>query len=117
MDVGAAHRTLPLSTAGTGRCPLRREGARTGSARCSTLLARLPQRRLPGRVDDWRGGGRRKGVAVPGGFRHVPVPHSPPWLRFQSPLIKPDVRISRIRLSDEIMPSPTEGAPFAQQGA
>ena len=30
-------------------------------------------------------GGR--GVAVPGGFRRVPVPHSPPWLRFQSPLI------------------------------
>ena len=23
----------------------------------------------PGRVDDWRGGGRRMGVAVPGGFR------------------------------------------------
>ena len=72
---------------------------------------------IPGRVDDWRGGGRRKGVAVPGGFRQVPVPHSPPWLRFQSPLIKPDVRISRIRLSDEIMPSPTDGAPFTRQGA
>ena len=42
-----ANRTLALSTASTGRCPLRREGARTGSARCSTLLARLPQRRLP----------------------------------------------------------------------
>ena len=25
-----------------------------------------------------------------------------PWLRFQSPLVEPDVRISRIRLSDEI---------------
>ena len=60
-------------------------------------------------------GGR--GVAVPGGFRQGPVPHSPPWLRFQSPLIEPDVRISRIRLSDEIMPSPTESSPFAWQGA
>ena len=60
------------------------------------------------RVDDWRGCGRRMGVAVPGGFRPSPVPHSPPLLRFQSPLIEPDVRISRIRLSDEIMPSPTE---------
>ncbi len=40
----------------------------------------------PGRVDDWRGGGRRMGVAVPGGFRPWPVPHSPPWLRFQSRL-------------------------------
>ena len=69
------------------------------------------------RVDDWRGGGRRMGVAVPGGFRSWPVPHSPPWLRFQSPLVEPDVRISRIRLSDEIMPSPTEGSPFAVQGA
>ena len=42
-----ANRTLALSTASTGRCPLRREGPRTGSARCSTVLARLPQRRLP----------------------------------------------------------------------
>ena len=42
-----ANRTQALSTASTGRCPLRREGARTGSARCSTVLARLPQRRLP----------------------------------------------------------------------
>ena len=46
----------------------------------------------------------------------MPVPHSSPWLRFQSPLIEPDGRISRIRLSDEIMPSPTESSPFAEQG-
>ena len=32
------NRTLALSTASTGRCPLRTEGARTGSARCSTML-------------------------------------------------------------------------------
>ena len=32
-----------------------------------------------------------------------------PWPRFQSPLIKPDVRISRIRLSGEIMPSRSAG--------
>ena len=32
-------------------------------------------------------------------------------------LIEPDMRISRIRLSDEIMPSPTESAPYAAQGA
>ena len=35
-----------------------------------------------------------------------------PWLRFQSPLIEPCVRISRTRLSDEIMPSPTESGSF-----
>ena len=46
----------------------------------------------------------------------MPVPHSSPWLRFQSPLIELDGRISRIRLSDEIMPSPTESSPFAEQG-
>ena len=50
------------------------------------------------------------GLAVPGAFYSLPVPHSPPWLRFQSPLIEPDVRISRILLSDDIMPSPTEGS-------
>ena len=43
--------------------------------------------------------------------------HSPPWLRFQSPLIEPDGRFSRIRLSDEIMPSPTESSSYAVQGA
>ena len=43
----------------------------------------------------------------------MPVPHSSPWLRFQSPLVEPDMRISRIRLSDEIMPSPTESSPSA----
>ena len=32
------------------------------------------------------------------------------------PLIKPDVRFSRIRLSDEIMPSPTEGSWSSAQG-
>ena len=31
----------------------------------------------------------------------MPVPHFRPWLRFHLPLIKPDVRISRIRLSDK----------------
>jgi len=36
-----------------------------------------------------------------GGFRLVPVPQSDPWLRFRSPLVEPDVRFSRIRLSDK----------------
>ena len=57
------------------------------------------------------------GVAVPDGFRPVPVPHSPPWLRFQSPLIEPDVRISRIRLSDEITPSSPSAASAWSQAA
>ena len=62
-------------------------------------------------------------VAVGGGgscsrrLLPMPVPHSSPWLRFQSPLVEPDMRISRIRLSDEIMPSPTESSPYAAQGA
>ena len=43
----------------------------------------------------------------------MPVPHSSPWLRFQPPLVEPDMQISRIRLSDEIMPSPTESSPYA----
>jgi hypothetical protein len=51
------------------------------------------------RVGCWRGCCRRPGVAVTGGFRLVPVPQSVPWLRFQHPLIEPDLRISRIRLA------------------
>src|SRR5437588_9674629 len=38
-------------------------------------------------------------LPLTGRFRDVPVPHSRPWLRFQSPLVKPDVRVARIRLS------------------
>ena len=34
----------------------------------------------------------------------MPVPQFVPWLRFPSPLIEPDVRISRIRLSDQVLP-------------
>jgi hypothetical protein len=52
-----------------------------------------------GRVDARRGSGRLRGVAVAGGFRPAPVPQSAPWPRFRAPLIEPDVRISRIRLS------------------
>ena len=47
----------------------------------------------------------------------MPVRHSPPKPGFQSPLIDPDVQIACIRLSDEIMPSPTEDSPFALEGA
>jgi hypothetical protein len=36
------------------------------------------------------------------------VPHSTPYPRFASPLIEPDVQISRIRLSDWIHIMPTE---------
>jgi hypothetical protein len=34
-----------------------------------------------------------------GSFRLLPVPQFGPWLRFQSPLVKLDVRITRIQLS------------------
>ena len=44
----------------------------------------------------------------------MPVPHSSPWLRFQSPLVEPDMQISRIRLSDEIMPSHVAPSGFAE---
>ncbi len=50
------------------------------------------------RVEEGRGGGRLP-VAMAGAF--AAAPHSGlPWPRFPSPLIEPDVRISRIRLSD-----------------
>ena len=58
-----------------------------------------------------------KGGSCCRGLSPMPVPHSSPWPRFQSPLIEPDRQISCIRLSDEIMPSPTENLPYAVQGA
>ena len=68
-----------------------------------------------GRVEDWRGGGRTMGGAVAGGFRGAgasllamaPFPvatHQTGRAVFPHPL------------SDEIMPSPTEGWPFANRG-
>ncbi len=50
------------------------------------------------RVEEERGGGRLP-VAVAGAFAAAPQ-SGLPWPRFPSPLIEPDVRISRIRLSD-----------------
>ena len=58
--------------------------------------------------------GRRESL-LPAAFAIMPVPQSPPWPRFLSPLIEPDMPVSSIRLSDEIMPSPTESWPFAVQ--
>ena len=64
----------------------------------------------PSVESNWRGGRRSRGVAVSGGFRQVPVPQSEPSLRFQSLLVKPGVRVSRIRLSDWFHP---QGPPSA----
>ena len=65
--------------------------------------------RYPGRsASEKRVESRRGAVAAgsgssrwPAAFACSPVPHSDPWLRFHVPLIEPDVRISRIRLSDK----------------
>src|ERR1700722_12162868 len=64
--------------------------------------------RFLGRVDDWRGGGRSQGELFSGGFHplasstraslKLPVPYQfGPLPRFQSPLVKPDMQISRIK--------------------
>ncbi len=64
------------------------------------LVLGMVQNNKGGRVEEWRGG---LGVAlrVDRPFR-LPVPEYPTMLRFHSPLIEPDVRISRIRLSDKV---------------
>ena len=64
-----------------------------------TRLRKTLDSDAPGsRVEEGRGDGRLP-VAMAGAF--AAAPHSGlPWPRFPSPLIEPDVRISRIRLSD-----------------
>jgi hypothetical protein len=50
----------------------------------------------------------------PAVFALLPVSQSDPWLRFRSPLIEPDVRISRIRLSDWISREDSRGCADVQ---
>ncbi len=58
-----------------------------------------PMTGAEGRVEMWRGGvGRAYPLAGPFVCRCLT---SPPVLRLHIPLIEPDVRISRIRLSDK----------------
>ena len=60
-----------------------------------------PRKTLKGRVEVWRGDLRARGVAVAGGFRLLAGASFRAMLRFHTPLIEPDGRISRIRLSDK----------------
>ena len=67
-----------------------------------------------GRVEGRRAGLRSRG-AVAGGFRHSPVPQSRSCCVSSPPLVKPDVRFSRIRLSVEA--SPTDGLWLRRQAS
>ena len=71
-----------------------------------------------GRVRGWRASFRVRWYNPIRGSRHFRSgPQSGSHGRVSRPLlINPDVRISRIRLSDEIMNSPTEGLVSSSQG-
>ena len=58
-----------------------------------------------------------EGVAVSGGFRHRAGASPSTLTTIPLPLIEPNVRISRTRLSFEIMPSHTQSWPSAPAGA
>ena len=75
--------------------------------------AEQERRHAGGGVEVWRGGlGRAYPLAGPFVCRCLT---SPPVLRFHIPLIEPDVRVSRIRLSDKVLTlSPTEGPATAR---
>jgi len=70
---------------------------RTGWCRSSSTC-RTPR---PAWVKSRRGAvaGGSESRGWPAAFAHLPMPHSDPWLGLHVPLIEPDVRISRIRLS------------------
>ena len=79
-----------------------------GARRSVAQIQRPPRisSAMRGRVEGWRANFRvrwlfRRFRAGPQSGSHDRVS--------RPPLIKPDVQVSRIRLSDEIMPSPTEG--------
>src|SRR5687767_7540567 len=65
-----------------------------------------------GRVEDRRAGCRSRGLLLPAAFASMPVPQPRPWLRFPSPLIEPDVRLYRIRLSDGLRETVTDTPKF-----
>ena len=82
----------------------------SGEAEDHLVLTLARRHRLTGRVGGWRGDCRVRWLfrCFRSGPQSVSLgPVSRP------PLIKPDVRISRIRLSDEIMPSRSERPRFA----
>lgn len=61
----------------------------------------------------WRGG-FSSGISVNPPLSIGGALLSQTWLRFHIPLIEPDLQISRIRLSDRIIPSPTENSSDAR---
>ena len=66
-----------------------------------------------GRVDDWRGKHTLRGVAV---FRQSRCLNPRRMSRFQSPLVEPDMQISRIRLSRiSLRPSRSPRLPDCQE--
>ena len=87
---------------------------RVGGARQRPLLPGRLRCRGAGRVGGWRASFRVRWL-----FRRFRSgPQSGSLGRVSSPpLIKPDVRISRIRLSDEIMPSRSEGPLSSASGS
>ena len=69
-----APRPTPFSNRDSVGCDARRSpvtGSRPSSSLWMGSSARWSATRTLRRVDDWRGGGRRMGVAVPGGFRNA----------------------------------------------
>ena len=54
-------------------------------------------------------------LLLPAAFASAPVPRSSPWPRFLPPLIEPDVRISRIRLSDQAPPQGVREGDFGSR--
>ncbi len=104
----------PLPAGGTPA--LRQDAPIPGSQPVSgSGYAGLGMRRTGSRVDDWRGGVRSVGVAVSrrlSQYRCLAPRHRSVSSRRSSNRM----RVSRIRLSDESMPSPTESSSFAPQG-
>ena len=77
--------------------PCHKEREARGQAVCDVVVN--DKLAAPGRVEVWCGGvGRAYPLAAPFGWRCLT---GPTVLRLQTPLIEPDVRVSRIRLSEK----------------
>ncbi len=94
----------------------RRRAVRGGDSGAGAAPRSAGEPAYPSRVEGRRAGLRSRESLLPAAFATCRCLNLVPRCVSSPPLIKPDVRFSRIRLSVKIMPSPSEGSVASTPG-